>query len=237
MKHWYLIPLAAIIGLAAGSWGPRADLAELKELGEAKHTRSENHRRSGFGAITELAHIPDRAKSRRPSGKRPVPKATTNEVPPITAPEATVTDSGERADSRKRHPGFIGNGEDLRSRLDEAAELWRVRGEIARTEWKSKLGLDGARSDAFDSALDAMNADLREVMAEFAVEVAKAKEISPELGIRMMNAVTGTLTATYDAIGEGLDDETRALSAQLPVHDFIDPYIFEPMIQVQDYLR
>ena len=31
MKNWFWIPLAAIAGLVAGSWGPREDLAKFKE--------------------------------------------------------------------------------------------------------------------------------------------------------------------------------------------------------------
>lgn len=233
MKHWYLIPLAAIIGLIAGSWGPRADLAELKELGEAKKARAENHRKSGFGAIAELAHIPDRADTKKPA-KRKNGDSRTNDTLLATAP--AVTNGTPRTGHRRLLDGAA-NGEDLRARLDEAAGLWRVRGEIARTEWKSKLGLVGEKAAAFDGTIEAMNADLRELMTEFAVEVARAKDITPELGIRMMNAVTGTLTAAYDSIGEGLEGDARDESALLPIHDFIDPYVFEPMIQVQDYLR
>ena len=32
MKHWYLIPLGAVVGVIAGSWGPREGACKLSNL-------------------------------------------------------------------------------------------------------------------------------------------------------------------------------------------------------------
>ena len=39
MKNWFWIPLAAIAGVIAGSWGPREDLESYKESVQAERTQ------------------------------------------------------------------------------------------------------------------------------------------------------------------------------------------------------
>ena len=72
MKTWIWIPLAAIVGIVAGSWGPREDLRLYKERAEAAKTEKKASDASGFGAFAKLANIPDVAKRR--------PKTRTNEL-------------------------------------------------------------------------------------------------------------------------------------------------------------
>lgn len=234
MRHWYLIPLAAIVGLIAGSWGPREDLALTREIKEQQTRKTSAASRTGFGAIANLAGIPDRTGSRRfgrTSRTNTVEnaEASTNETAAVEAPATNAAPS--RAGRRPLRD------DDLRARIDEAAELWRTRCELAKTQWKDKLGVEGEKAVQFDSMVDAMNADLRDLMAEFAGEVAVAKEISPELGVKMMSAVTRTVSEAYDALGECVEAEKRAEVSNLPVYEFVDPAVFEPMIKVQDYLE
>ena len=72
MKNWFWIPLAAIAGLVAGSWGPREDLAKFKENVREAETQQKVSGMAGFDAFAKLANIPDVAKRR--------PKARTNEL-------------------------------------------------------------------------------------------------------------------------------------------------------------
>lgn len=232
MKHWYLIPLAALAGLVAGAWGPNADLAALKEMKTEKAARSEANARSGFGAIASLVNLPDRARHVR------MEPSATNRTDSADATNRVETAAETNGVARhRRHHGMWRNRADLKNRIEDAKELWRTRSELARTQWKAKLEVSGAREQRFDEMVDAMNADLKDLMSEFAVEVAEARDVSPELGVRMMSAVTRTLAEGYDALGECVDESARGEVSKMPLHEFIDPSVIEPMIQVQDYLE
>lgn len=222
MKHWYLIPLAALVGLIAGSWGPRADLAALRELQETeKAERAARPRSGGFGAIADLANVPSRAsRSRMVKVEEPdkvEEKGETNEV--------EITETHQRV-----------TPEDLRARIDEAAELWRTRAEIAKTQWKTKLALTDEGAAQFDATIDAMNDALRETMVVASEEIAKAGKLTPELGTKLIADMTRTLGETYEAIGQSAPSEKRAEVSEMTLHDLVDPSVMEPLVSVQGLL-
>ena len=72
MKNWFWIPLAGIVGVVAGSWAPREDLARFKETVREERTQKKASGVAGFDAFARLANIPDVAKRQ--------PKARTNEL-------------------------------------------------------------------------------------------------------------------------------------------------------------
>ena len=235
MKNWFWIPLAAIAGVIAGSWGPREDLESYKESVQAERTQKKVSGTAGFDAFAKLANIPDVAKRR--------PKARTNEVERVEKGE-----KGERVEEiekvetngvevvEQRRPQL--SREDLEARIEEAAELWNTRVELAKTQWKGKLGIkDEKTSAAFDSAVASMNEALRDTMEALAEEIEKAGKVSPELGLRMMGDLTRNMAEAYDAIGAVVPPERRAEVSEIPVHEFIDPMVAEPLIGVQDKLE
>ena len=229
MKNWFWIPLAAIVGVIAGSWGPREDLESYKESVQAERTQKKVSGAAGFDAFAKLANIPDVAKRR--------PKARTNgveRVENVEKVEKVETNDVEVAEQRR--PQL--SREDLEARIEEAAELWNTRVEIAKTQWKGKLGIkDEKSSAAFDSAVATMNEALRDTMEALAEEIEKAGKVSPELGLRMMGDLTRNMAEAYDAIGAAVPPERRAEVSEIPVHEFIDPMVAEPLIGVQDKLE
>ena len=233
MKNWYLIPLAAVAGIIAGAWGPRADLEALKEMRSEKAVKSEANAKSGFGAIANLVNIPDRARKSRVES---VPAQTNREEFAEAADRVHVAADTNRWNRTQRRAVWRDRA-DLKNRIEDAKELWRTRCELARTQWKAKLNVSGEEESRFDEMVDAMNADLKDLMGEFAAEVAATKDVSPELGVKMMSAFTRTLAEGYDAIGECVGDDVRGEVSNIPLHEFIDPSVIEPMIQVQDYLE
>ena len=127
--------------------------------------------------------------------------------------------------------------EDLRARIDEAAELWRTRIEIARASAIEKLGLDDKSAESFNDALEDMNAKLRESIQIVADRVASAEAMTPELGIRLMGDISTSLAEAYDAIGTCVDEDHRGEVSRLQLTAFIDPSVGEPLIAVQDKLE
>lgn len=234
MKYWYLIPLAALVGLIAGSWGPRADLAALRELQETeKAERAARPRSGGFGAIADLANVPSRAsRSRMVKVEEPdkvEEKSETNDVD--VAENEAETNEVEITETRQRV-----TPEDLRARIDEAAELWRTRAEIAKTQWKTKLALTDEGAAQFDATIDAMNDALRETMVVASEEIAKAGKLTPELGTKLIADMTRTLGETYEAIGQSAPSEKRAEVSGMTLHDLVDPSVMEPLVSVQGLL-
>ena len=238
MKTWFWIPMAAIAGIIAGSWGPREDLESYKESVRAERSQKKVSGTAGFDAFARLANIPDVAKRR--------PKSRTNELARGVGRSASVggtTNAAAVAEKSNPVPDEPKGGrrisrEDLRARIEEAAELWNTRVEIAKTQWKGKLGIkDEKSSAAFDSAVATMNEALRDTMEALAEEIEKAGKVSPELGLRMMGDLTRNMAEAYDAIGAAVPPERRAEVSEIPVHEFIDPMVAEPLIGVQDKLE
>ena len=238
MKNWFWIPLAAILGVIAGSWGPREDLESYKESVQAERTQKKVSGTAGFDAFARLANIPDVAKRR--------PKSRTNELARSVghlAPIRGTTNAAAVAEEQKTIPEEAKSRhrlsrEDLAARIEEAAELWNTRVEIAKTQWKGKLGIkDENSSAAFDSAVATMNETLRDTMEALAEEIESAGKVSPELGFRMMGDLSRNMAEAYDAIGAAVSPERRAEVSEVPVHEFIDPMVAEPLIGVQDKLE
>ena len=230
MKNWFWIPLAAIAGVIAGSWGPREDLESYKESVQAERTQKKVSGTAGFDAFAKLANIPDVAKRR--------PKARTNAVAKVEKVDKVekAETNGVETVERKTRPQL--SREDLSVRLEEAAELWNTRVEIAKNQWKDKLGVkDEKSSAAFDSAVATMNESLRDTMEALAEEIEKAGKVNTELGIRMMGDISRNLAEAYDAIGAAVSPERRDEVSEMPVHEFIDPMVAEPLIGVQDKLE
>lgn len=239
MKNWFWIPLAAIAGGIVGSWGPREDLELYKANVQEERTQKKVSGTTGFDAFARLANIPDVARRR--------PKARTNELARTVKPAETNGDDAVVAEipdpkdpdapkSRIMRSHF--SREDLEARIEEAADLWNTRVELAKTQWKGKLGIgDGKDAEAFDSAVATMNESLHDTMEALAEEIEKAGKVSPELGLRMMGDLSRNLADAYDAIGALVPADRRGEVSEMPVHEFIDPMVAEPLISVQDKLE
>ena len=221
------LPAAFVIGGLVGYYGPSEELRsrEQREQEEKAKPRSNN----AFGSFAQMVNIPDAAK--RPRRARDAEKHDAHDAPSAGASESAPTNAPAQT-AERRHRRLA--PEDLRARIDEAADLWRARVEIARTAAVDKLGLDGDKAQAFNDAVDAMNDKLRESMQLVADEIAAAKTMTPELGVRLMGDLSTSLAETYDAIGACVGEELRGQVSDLQLVDFVDPSVAEPLIAVQD---
>ena len=233
------LPLVFVAGGLIGYYGPAEELRsrDAREQEEKARPKSKN----AFGSFTELVNIPEVAK--RPRRVKD-PGATMGSDPSVSPagsdPAGSASDSAAETNAtaeataprRKRVAP-----EDLRARIDEAAELWRTRIEIARASAIEKLGLDDKSAESFNDALEDMNAKLRESIQIVADRVASAEAMTPELGIRLMGDISTSLAEAYDAIGTCVDDDHRGEVSKLQLTDFIDPSVGEPLIAVQDKLE
>ena len=216
------LPLVFIAGGLVGYYGPAEELRsrDVREKEEKTKAKPKN----AFGSFTELVNIPEVAK--RPRRVKDTEPATNT-----TAVAGRVGDA-PLPEKRKRVAP-----EDLRARIDEAAELWRTRIEIARASAIEKLGLDDKGAESFNDAIEDMNAKLRESIQIVADRVASSESLTHELGVRLMGDIATSLAEAYDAIGTCVDEDHRGEVSRLELTNFIDPSVGEPLIAVQDKLE
>ena len=216
------LPLVFVAGGLVGYYGPAEELRsrDVREQEEKTKAKPKN----AFGSFTELVNIPDVAK--RPRRVKDTELSTNkNDV------AGRVGDAPLPEKRRRVAP------EDLRARIDEAAEMWRTRIEIARASAIEKLGLDEKGAAAFDDAIDDMNAKLRESIQIVADSIASSQEMTQELGIRFMGDISTSLAEGYDSLRACVGEDRKDDVSRLQLTDFIDPSVGEPLIAVQDKLE
>lgn len=234
-KTIVLLPLAFVLGGMAGFFGPNEELQALKQRQAEEARKPAAKAANGFGSFAQLVNIPDAASmKRRP---RPRPTKESNAAAPAAdtnaAPEHVVV---EAPDAPPEPPKEL-DPEDLRLRLEEAAELWRTRADMAKAKAIEKLGLDAAGEAGFNDAVAAMNDKLRDSMQTIADLLADQEAMTPELGVRLMGDLSTTLAESYDAVGGVTTEDHRGDVSNLQMIDFIDPMVAEPLIAVQGKLN
>ena len=241
------LPLVFIAGGIVGYYGPAEELRsrDVREQEEKAKPKSKN----AFGSFTELVNIPDVAKRPRRVKESGATKGSDPSVSPAGSDPAGCPDPAGSAAADENSSGTNATAEataprrkrvapeDLRARIDEAAELWRTRIEVARASAIEKLGLDDKSAESFNDALEDMNAKLRESIQIVADRVASSEAMTPELGVRLMGDISTSLAEAYDAIGTCVDEDHRGEVSKLQLTDFIDPSVGEPLIAVQDKLE
>ena len=230
------LPLVFIAGGLIGYYGPAEELRsrDVREQEEKTKAKPKN----AFGSFTELVNIPEVAKRPR-RVKDTAPVTNKNDVAGRgeDAPLPGESASGRVGDAPLPEKRRRVAPEDLRARIDEAAELWRTRIEIARASAIEKLGLDDKGAESFNDAIEDMNAKLRESIQIVADRVASSESLTQELGVRLMGDIATSLAEAYDAIGTCVDEDHRGEVSRLELTNFIDPSVGEPLIAVQDKLE
>ena len=237
MKNgWIWVPVAGVLGLIVGAWGPREELREReKKAAEEKVKAAETSRSGGaFKSFAQMVHIPDEARRPRrrgPKREKPVAAAPSTNAAPEAA-EAPAENANHRENPAVEEVPRASAPNDLRARIEEAQEMWRARADVVRAQWKEKLNLDAAGAEKFDAAINEMNSQLRDTMQALADQVANSDKFTQELGLRLVGDATTIMAETYDKLG-AVAPGARAMVSDIQMTDFIDPGVAEPLISVQ----
>jgi hypothetical protein len=247
MKYLVWLPVACLLGLLIGSWGPKAEIRSLRRQAEEARKTTKPSMTGGFGSFANMVNIPEVASQRHHARKTPARAgageatntAAEAEGPQTNADTVATLSLGTNAsvtvkaspDSEKMSP------QDLRARIDEAKELWKTRVNIARATWVSRLKLTEQETRQFDSAIDAMNARLYDNMQDVANLLANETEMTPEIGLKLVSNLTTAMATTYDELRAGLPAAKQEEVAKMELQDFIDPGVGEPLIAVQGKLE
>ena len=229
------LPLAFVLGGLVGAWGPGEELRARKaHVAQASEAQKKPR---AFDAFARMINLPARA-GRRHAPVRAV--ASSNVVSKTAVPVKKDESAGNESEAvstpasdtpRRMEP------EDLRARIEEAAELWRTRSELVRANAVKKLGLDAQGEARFDEALARMNDELRASIQTIADALAEADELTPELGVRLMGDLSATVADTYDQIGACVEASQRGEVSNLELVELVDPSVAEPLIAVQGKLQ
>ena len=226
------LPLVFVFGGLVGYYGPAEELRSRDVRMQEEKAKPKN----AFGSFTDLVNIPDVAKHPR-SVKEEEPAEETDTTSAVASSGGAVAGTNAVYASTSKPRSKRVAPEDLRARIDEAAELWRTRSEVARAAAIEKLGLDENGTAAFDNAIVDMNTKLRESIQIVADSIASSDSMTKELGIRLMGDISASLAETYDALGACVGKDRRGEVSDLELVNFIDPSVGEPLIAVQDKLE
>ncbi len=246
MRYLLFLPFALLLGLAAGSWAPRRELAELRqELEKVSREQDSSSKPGKLSALNTIIKIPGKEAGRRPERERaddtaPLPSADAEvQTAAVTnAVDLTATSTNAPAAQRRGRRRIMPDpkSKNFETDLQEAKELWQTRVEMARSQWLAKLGLNDEQTAIFDTAFAEMNEKLYLTMELVAGELRAGREMTNEAGIRIVNEVTTTLVETYDRLEQAVPPGRRQELETMEMQDFINPAAFEPLIDVSDRL-
>ena len=238
MKNLIFLPLALLLGLLIGQWGPSGELQTLrKEVADLTKKLANRDSDSRIGTITRMVQIPDRASDKPRPRPKPRPLATESNDGQSSSTTLNVDIQPPPAvAATESEPITPPSPEDLQARIEEAKELWATRVQIAREQWINRLKLSPEEVELFDASINAMNAELQASIQGLADMLAAGEELTPELGTRFFNEMTASLVQAYDDLGTFVPAEQRGEAAKIELTDFIDPAVAEPLIIVQNKL-
>ncbi len=231
MKHALWWPFILLAGMALGSWPGRREADRLRrELEEMRvQVRRQRQEMGTLGQLTRMMRIPEpTARAEPPTG----PSSAQN------PPETPVTNRP----ARRRLPlaelrGRPGDERSLKERIEEAAETWRIRSEVARNNFVARAGFTAEEAAQFDVLVQAMNLRLRHQIEAFAEAVRAGEPVTPERGARLIRDLSAAVVLTYDEMDRTIPRWRSSETASLDLGQFIDPSVAEPLVGLEDVLR
>ncbi len=231
-KAIVLLPLAFVLGGVVGYWNNADDVRIYKEkAAEAEKLAASGKKGGGgdgFGTFAQMMQIPKEAK--RPPSRKAAPPAEGGQTNDVAAAEAPGA-------NENTEPQEEFNPEDLRARIDEAADLWRARIDVAKAAAVDRLGLDAEGQRKFEASLATMNDRIRDSIQIIAESIANDEKMTHETNVRLLGDLATTIAETYDGIGECVDESRRGEVSEMMLLEFIDPSVAEPLISVQDKIE
>lgn len=231
--------LALLLGLLLGGWGPKDDLrkanAEMEQLKKQLHGRKSS---TGLNSITSLLRIPEndtadkqahaiKDATRTAKNVNPTAKDASNTAITVSIKATTTSDDEEQP---------VTGQKTLQERLQTASDLWKVRADLARNGFVSNVTTSEVQSSQFDLVVADMNLRLANDVRGWVdtIKNIQPTELTPETGIRMMNALSSDLVQTYDQLDATMPADWRQRAGEkFQVFDLIDPQVAMPLTEIE----
>ncbi len=239
MKTGFWLLFALLIGMVLGGLGPKADLRQAREE-LAQFKKQKPHRTSdGLAGITSMLRIPDAEPPTETRRHRPPPSVSlsVNQAPGGLTP--SVTTSNVPDDRRVGEAPATGAGRaTLQTRIEQAADLWKVRVDLARNGFVANVATAPELAAQFDAVIADMNSRLGADIRTWVDYLKTQPQATPETGIRMMSTLSTDLVQTYEDLDATMPAGWREQAGEsFQVFDFIDPQVALPLTEVEQALH
>jgi hypothetical protein len=234
MKYAALFIAALLAGLVLGAWGPKTDLKKAKqELADLrKQLGKKGQGRSSLQGVAAILPMPEQARNAPGSAPRHGPALAVATSP---APDAATTTTATRV---HRFAGTGATNTTFKERIQTAADLWKIRVDLARSVYLSNVKPDEKQTERFDVIMEAMNLRLGDSIGKWVDEFKEQGEIKPEGGLRMMNELSGIVVLTYDELDRSMPTNWRTNAGDgFQVFDFIDPEVAMPLAEIDTLMQ
>lgn len=234
MKAAFWIPFALLAGLVLGGYGPRQTMRQERDELERlrKAVRSERPARADFGNMVDFLRLPAAVPPAAVSTGQVI-AAGQADLPGTNLPPS-ATGVTERVRGGRTNQTAIS----FEERIEEAAELWRIRSDIVRSGFVRSARLTPEQTVQFDVLVEAMNIRLKDRIAEWTEVLEKEETVSPETGVRMINDLSEVLVVTYDEMDRTLPAEWRQnAGSSFDLGGLIDPMVAMPLTKVEPKFR
>jgi hypothetical protein len=237
MKGWIIVPLVFLAGLLIGGVQPRSELRRLrKDLDTRKKVEStpapQDRQLASF-----LNMLPMATPAHEPQPVRP--EAGTNMADLAGSSTDSPTGSVAEAGGEKKWKELTPEERTaaFKAHMEQAAEVWRMRAEIARGAFASKTGFTEKEMTDFDVLMKSMNVRLEDLFVKTAEQLKAGETFTPETGIRLMNGLTESMVLTYDEMDRKLPATWRQDSGtSFDLVTYVDPVVVKPLVEVSDKL-
>ena len=239
MRFGVWIPVALLAGLVAGGLGPRVELRRAKaELARMQEQLAK--RQAGLSRVDDVTGFLgiDMAGGKRAAGPAAAAPAGPDGGAPSPPPPQGTGAVAEAGAPRREHGRPGQRPPDMKAEIERAADLWRVRRDVARSSFLDSVGAEKEDSVQFDVLVEAMNVRLAHAIESWVDEVKTLDSVGPEYGIRLVRDLSDAMVLTYDEMDRTLKADWRqATEAPLNMTDFIDPVVALPLVDVEGRLQ
>ncbi len=209
-----------------GSWSNKADLRKaVSEVASLKAKLEQNTRQpSSLKGISSMLNLPEVKPAPPPRRHKPFTR-------PTPAPESHLSTTENPSDSTPLLPQTHSTNS-MQNNLEAAANLWKVRVDLARNSFVSNVTTNDEQAMQFEVSMIAMNLRLSNSIRTWVDQIKQDKNLTPEKSIFMLNDLSSTLVWAYKDLDRTQPVNWREKAGpKFQVFDFINPEVARPLME------
>ena len=126
----------------------------------------------------------------------------------------------------------------MQDQFETAANLWKVRVDLARNSFVSNVATNDEQAIQFDVSMAAMNLRLSNSIRTWVDQIKADKNLTPEKSILMINDLSSTLVWAYKDLDRTQPAGWREKAgAKFQVLDFINPEVARPLVEAEGVFK
>ena len=239
MKILIAVVAALAAGFLLGGVGPRHELGlAQKEISAIKSQLAKAKKRDRLDGFTakmlagEFKNTNALSGARQGRARSQTPEAGSN-APGSIAFGAEGSNSAAQAGARTNRPA-------MGAIIKKRADLWKIGYDVRRQQVINRARLDENATASFDAIIGNLNARLAERVESWAEYVRQKEFMNEEMGVRMLNDVSGVIVESYNELQQTMPEEWLAdqdSREKFEIMHFVNPEIFLPIAGVADSVK